>query len=305
MVVTVTHRGYIKRTPLSIYKTQKRGGKGKQGLTINEEDFVKHLFISSTHSYLLIFTDIGKLYWLKVHQIPEAGRTAKGKPIVNLLPLQEKERATTILPVKEFDEGRYLAMATKRGFIKKTELRSFSNPRANGIIAIHLEEDDQLLSTVLTSGNDQIFLATKNGKSLTVEESQIRPMGRTARGVKAMTLRKGDSLIAVDTLRSEGSILTIKENGYGKRTPTKQYRKQNRGGIGLTNIKIDTEMGRVVNVIQAQESENIVIITNLGKLIRINASGIRVIGRNTIGVKLIDLNEDELVVAAQKSLEND
>jgi DNA gyrase subunit A len=305
MVVTITHRGYIKRTPLSIYRTQKRGGKGKLGISINDDDFVEHLFISSTHSYFLIFTNIGKVYWMKVHQIPEAGRTAKGKPIVNLLPLQRGESVTTILPVRAFEEGKFLAMATRRGWIKKTELMAYSHPRSNGIVAIHLEGGDELLSTHLTTGEDRIFLATRNGKSILVKEDQVRPMQRAARGVKAMTLREGDSLVAMDTLKEGGTILTITEKGYGKRTETVQYRIQNRGGIGLTNIKISEKNGNVVNAIQVFEKDNIVIMTNLGKLIRIKASEIKIVGRNAMGVKLIDLSESEKVVAAQKIADDD
>jgi DNA gyrase subunit A len=307
MVVTITHRGYIKRTPLSIYRTQKRGGKGKLGITINDKDFVELLFVSSTHSYLLFFTDRGKVYWLKVHQIPEAGRTAKGKPIVNLLPLESGEGVTAILPIRDFEEGKFIAMGTAKGYVKKTDLQAFSHPRTNGIIAISLDDHDSLISTILTSGKDDLFLASRNGKALTIDEEQIRPMQRNARGVRGIRLRGDDALIAMDNMQEDGTILTIKEDGYGKRTQAKQYRKQNRGGIGLTNIKLAKGNGKAVNVIQVRDTDNLIIMTNLGKLIRINASDIKVVGRNTLGVKLINLNEEEneKVVAAQKIVEND
>jgi DNA gyrase subunit A len=303
MVVTITHRGYVKRTPLSIYKTQRRGGKGKVGITILEEDFVEHLFISSTHSYLLVFTDIGKVYWIKVHELPEASRIAKGKPIVNLLPLQENENVTSILPIREFKEGTFVCMATKKGYVKRTDVKLFSRPRSTGILAINIDPDDRLISTVLSSGEDKIFFATHKGKSLTIEETQVRPMQRTARGVKGINLRKGDSLIAMTVLQDIGPILTITENGYGKRTLVENYRVQNRAGLGLINIKVDEKNGHAVYVFQVNDADTMVIITNMGKLIRINASDISVIGRNTMGVKLINLKESEKAVAAQKVID--
>ena len=304
MVVTITHRGYIKRTPLSIYKTQKRGGKGKSGLSINQEDFVDHLFISSTHNYLLIFSDLGKVYWLKVHEIPESGRTAKGKPIVNLLPLQDGENVASIMPIKEFREDMFVAMATRKGLVKRTSITHFSNPRSSGILALRIDDDDRLISTVLTSGEDKLFFATRNGKSLIVEEKTIRPMQRTARGVIGIRLRDNDYLISLDNLRDNGNIMTFTENGFGKRTAVDNYRIQARGGLGITNIKISEKNGKVVNVFQVHDADSILVITNLGKLIKFNASDINAVGRNAIGVKLINLNESEKVVAAQKVIED-
>ena len=304
MVVTITHRGYIKRTPLSIYKTQKRGGKGKAGLTVNDEDFVEHLFISSTHNYLLIFSDWGKVYWLKVHEIPEASRIAKGKPIVNLLPLQDGENVASIMPIKEFRDDMFVAMATRKGLVKRTSITHFSNPRSNGILALRIDDDDRLISTVLSSGSDKLFFATRNGKSLIVEENTIRPMQRTARGVIGIRLRDNDYVISLDNLRDNGNILTITENGFGKRTAVDNYRIQARGGLGITNIKISEKNGKVVNVFQVQDSDSILVITDLGKLIKFNASDINAVGRNAIGVKLINLNESEKVVAAQKVIED-
>jgi DNA gyrase subunit A len=305
VVVTVTHRGYVKRTPLSVYKTQRRGGKGKVGISVDEEDFVEHLFVSSTHAYLLIFTDVGKVYWLKVHAIPEASRVARGKPIVNLLPLQESETVTTILPVRDFSSGMFICMATRCGLTKKTHINAFSHPRANGILAISLDKDDRLISCVLTSGEDRLFLATRNGMSLMMEEKDIRSMQRSARGVKAIRLRGDDRLIAMNRVQGEGTVLTLTERGYAKGTPVSSYRIQKRGGVGLTNVRISEKNGKVINVLQVGKTDSVMIITNLGKLIRINSSEIKTVGRNAVGVKVINLGENETVVAAEKVVEND
>ena len=305
MVVTITHKGYIKRTPLSMYRTQKRGGRGKAGITIGDEDFVEDLFISSTHSYFLIFTDMGRVHWLKVHEIPEASRIAKGKPIVNLVTLQEGERVASILPIKEFREGTFVLMATQRGVVKRADVKAFSHPRTAGIHAITLDEGDKLISTMLTSGTEKVFLATMNGKALKIEETQIRPMGRSARGIRGLRLRDNDCLIAMINISNVDPILTVNEKGFGKRTPVDSYRVQKRGGKGLTNVRITPKNGTVVNVLQASGSDNILLITNLGTLIRIKASEIKQVGRSAVGVKLINLGEGETVVAAQKILEED
>ncbi|MGQ9654092.1 MAG: DNA gyrase subunit A [Thermodesulfobacteriota bacterium] len=305
VVVAITHRGYVKRTPLSVYKTQRRGGKGKVGISVDEEDFVEHLFVSSTHAYFLIFTDVGKVYWLRVHAIPEASRIARGRPIVNLLPLQEKETVTTILPVKDFASGMFICMATRGGLIKKTHIGAFSHPRANGILSITLDKEDSLISCVLTSGNDKLFLATRNGMSLLMDERDIRPMGRNARGVKAIRLRGEDRLIAMNSVQTEGMVLTLTEKGYAKRTPVGSYRTQRRGGVGLTNVRISEKNGKVINALHVGKTDSVMIITNLGKLIRIHSSEIKVVGRNAIGVKAIDLGENETAVAAQKVVESD
>jgi DNA gyrase subunit A len=305
MVVTITHKGYIKRTPLSMYKTQKRGGRGKVGITIGDEDFVQDLFISSTHSYFLIFTDMGRVHWLKVHEIPEASRIAKGKPIVNLVTLQEGEGVASILPIKEFREGTFVLMATQKGVVKRTDVKAFSHPRAAGIHAITLDEGDKLISTMLTSGTEKLFLATMNGKAVKMEETQIRSMGRSARGIRGLRLRDNDCLIAMINISNVDPILTVTERGFGKRTPVESYRVQRRGGKGLTNVRITPKNGTVVNVLQVSNSDNIILITDLGKLIRIKGSEIKQVGRSAIGVKLINLVEGETVVAAQKILEED
>ena len=306
MVVTITHRGYVKRTPLSTYRTQKRGGKGKVGISMAESDFVEDLFVSSTRSYLLVFTNMGRVHWLKVHEVPEASRVAKGRPIVNLLPLQEGERVATVLPVKEFKEGMYIVLATRAGVVKKTDMMAFSHPRAGGIHAITLDEGDELISAILTDGTQKLLLATRKGMALLVEEAQLRPMQRAARGVRGIKLRPGDSLISLNLAPTgHGALVTITENGYGKRTLVSHYRLQNRGGIGLTNIKISQRNGTVVNVFPAAEEDNLVIITDQGKLIRTRASEIKLVGRGAMGVKVIEVAEQERVVAAQRVAETE
>lgn len=301
MVVTITHRGYVKRTPLSIYRTQRRGGKGKVGISVAESDFVEDLFVSTTRSYLLVFTSSGRVHWLKVHEVPEASRVAKGRPIVNLLPLQEGERVATVLPVREFKEGMYIVLATRAGVIKKTDMMAFSHPRSGGIHAISLDEGDELISAIITDGRQRLLLATRRGMALLMEESQLRPMQRAARGVRGIRLKPGDSLISLNLAPgSEGALVTITENGYGKRTLASSYRLQNRGGMGLTNIKITPRNGTVVNVLPASEDDNLVIITDQGKLIRIRASEIKVVGRSAMGVKVIDVAEKERVVGAKR-----
>jgi DNA gyrase subunit A len=304
VVVTLTHRGYVKRTPLSLYRTQKRGGKGKMGISMPESDFVEDIFVCSTRNYLLVFTNLGRVYWLKVHEIPEASRVARGRPIVNLLSFQEREKVATVLPVKEFLEGAYVILATKRGIVKKTSLMAFSHPRATGIHAITLDEGDELVSAIMTTGREKILLATKKGMALLMEEGQLRPMLRGARGVKGITLRKDDELISLNAAPSaQGSLVTITENGYGKRTHVSQYRVQRRGGLGLINIKVTSKNGSVVSVFPAADQDNIVVITSQGKLIRVRASEIKLVGRAAVGVRIIDVANGEKVVGAQRVAE--
>ena len=304
VVVTLTHRGYVKRTPLSLYRTQKRGGKGKMGISMPESDFVEDIFVCSTRNYLLVFTNLGRVYWLKVHEIPEASRVARGRPIVNLLFFQEREKVATVLPVKEFLEGAYVILATKRGIVKKTSLMAFSHPRATGIHAITLDEGDELVSAIMTTGREKLLLATKKGMALLMEEGQLRPMLRGARGVKGITLRKDDELISLNAAPSvQGSLVTITENGYGKRTHVSQYRVQRRGGLGLINIKVTPKNGSVVSVFPAADQDNIVVITSQGKLIRVRASEIKLVGRAAVGVRIIDVANGEKVVGAQRVAE--
>ncbi len=305
MVVTVSHGGYIKRNPISLYRSQRRGGRGKVGMGTKEEDFVSLLFIASTHSYIMFFTSLGKVYWLKVHELPEAGRAAKGKAIVNLLSLGPKEQVSAILPVKEFVEGRTVVMATAKGTIKKTDLMDFSRPRSGGIIALGLNEGDHLVATVITSGNDDLFLSTRQGMSIRFHEDDVRSMGRTAVGVRGIDLEEGDEVVGMEILKPEGTLLTVTRKGYGKRTETGEYRVQSRGGKGVITLKVTERTGDVVAVAQVAEDDEVMIVSDGGKIIRIPVHEIRVSGRNTQGVRLIDLEEDEQVASLARLAEKD
>ena len=295
MVVTVTHGGYIKRNPTSLFRIQRRGGKGKTGMTTREEDFVEALFVASTHSYILFFTNKGKVYSLKVYDIPQAGAAAKGKAIVNILNLTQDEKITAFLPVKEFAEGKFIVMATKYGVIKKTDLQAFSNIRSGGIIALGLDEGDELIATRLTDGSKEIFIGTREGQAIRFNEEQVRDMGRTARGVRAINLAKEDAVVSMEALEEGKTILTVTERGYGKRTEIKEYRSQLRGGMGIINIKVTEKNGRVAGIAQVNTEDELVITTNIGKIIRIAMKDVSVIGRNTQGVKLIGVEKDERV----------
>ncbi len=307
MVVTVTHGGYIKRNAVSLYRAQRRGGKGKSGIKPKEEDFVENLFIASTHSYVLIFTTLGKVYWLKVHEIPQGGRASRGKAIVNLLSLAPEEKVTTILPVKEFEAGRYIVTATARGTIKKTELMAYSNPRAGGIIALTIDEGDSLIEARLTDGSMDLILASRNGKSIRFPESDVRPMGRPARGVRGMTLEGDDEVIGLQSVSDNTALalVTITENGYGKRTDIGEYRVQSRGGKGVITIKTSERNGKVVNIMMVDDESDLMFITNRGKLLRTKVSNIRSIGRNTQGVRMMVLEDDEKIVSVAKLAEKD
>lgn len=305
MVVTISHTGYIKRNSLSLYRAQRRGGKGKTGMSTKEEDFVADLFVASTHSHILFFSNHGKVYSLKVHEIPQAGRAAKGKAIVNLLPLAEGEMITEILPVKEFDEGRFIIMATTKGIIKKTELKAFSNIRSTGIIAIILDEGDRLICARITDGNQEVLLSSAGGKSIRFKESEVRPMGRATRGVKGMNLAKGDELVGMEIISEGTTILTVSEMGYGKRSPLEDYPRQKRGGKGVITLKTTQRNGRVKGVFQVADEDELMLITNTGKIIRLKVNSIRVIGRNTQGVKLIGLEPGEKVTGIERLAEKD
>lgn len=295
MMVNISHGGYIKRNPTSLFRTQRRGGKGKIGMTTKEEDFVEHMFVASTHSYILFFTDKGKVYSLKVYDIPQAGTAAKGKAIVNLLNLAQGEKMTAFLPVREFTEGKFIVMATKCGVIKKTDLPAFANIRSGGLIALGLDEGDELIATRLTDGSKELFLGTKEGQAIRFNESQVRDMGRVARGVRAINLGKDDVVVAAEALEEGRTILTVTERGYGKRTEIEEYRSQLRGGMGIINIKVTEKNGPVVGIAQVTGEDELMITTNIGKIIRIAMKGVSVIGRNTQGVKLIDIEKDERV----------
>jgi len=305
MVVTVSHRGYIKRNPISIYRAQRRGGRGKQGMVTREEDFVEDLFIASTHSYVLIFTMAGKAYWLKVHEIPQVGRVARGQAITNLVNMSSDESIAAILPVKEFTEGQFVFMATKKGVVKKTDLMAYSNPRSGGIIATSIDKGDELISVRLTSGSQQIFITTRNGQAIRCEEGEIRAMGRTARGVRGISLKKGDEVVGMEALVADVPILTVTERGYGKRTALDEYRIQSRGGSGIFTIKISDRNGPVVGALQVTDGDHIIIVTDGGKVIRSRAKETPTIGRSTQGVRLISLDKGEKVVTVAKVVEED
>ncbi len=304
VVVTVTNSGYMKRLPLDTYKTQKRGGRGVMATGMKEEDFVERLYISSTHDYLLIFTDKGQLYWLKVYQIPEGSRQSKGKHISNLLEMEPQERINAIIPVRDFREG-YLFMATKQGTVKKTELQEFSNPRRGGIKAITLNTDDSLVGVKYTTGNDGIILATRGGLANRFQENDVRPMGRTAAGVRGIRLTPGDEVIGMLAAEEGKSILTITTKGYGKRTSIVDYRLCNRGGKGVTNIKITDKNGPVTAVMLIEGNEEIMIVSKLGVGIRIKCTDISIIGRATQGVRIMRMEEGDKVAAAAKIITDD
>jgi DNA gyrase subunit A len=305
MAVTISHEGYIKRNPVTLYRAQRRGGKGKIGTTTKEEDFVEYLFIASTHSYILFFTTIGKVYWIKVHELPQATRAARGRPIVNLLNLEPGEKVSAFLSVREFQEGRFVVFATKKGLIKKTELMSYANPRSNGIRAIALEDRDEVIGVRLTDGQQEMILSTADGQSIRFKEEQVRPTGRGTYGVVGMRLDEGDALVSMEILSLGAAILTVSENGFGKRTEMEEYRLQSRGGKGIITMKATDKTGRVVGVQQVTEDDQLMLVTNKGKIIRLRIKDIRVIGRNTQGVHLIDLEEGERVVSLARVAEKE
>jgi DNA gyrase subunit A len=305
MVITISHQGYIKRNSLDLYRSQRRGGKGLMGMDTREEDFVEDLFIASTHDHVLFFTNFGRLHWLRVYQIPEMGRAARGKAIVNLLQLSQGERITAIFPVKEFKEGQYLFMATKNGVVKKTPLSAYSNPRSKGINAIKLDLNDELVGVRLTDGNKDVVLSTRNGLSIRFNEKGVREMGRTAHGVRGIRLKEDDEVVSLDILEKDKTLLTVTERGYGKRTRSEEYRVQKRGGKGIFTIKITPKNGKVVGVLQVSEDDEIMIIASSGKLIRMKAGNISVIGRNTQGVRLINLTGDDKVVSVARVVEKE
>ena len=300
VIVTISHAGYVKRNAVSLYRAQRRGGKGKIGMGIKDEDFVVNLFTASTHQTLLFFTDAGKVYWLKVHEIPEASRAAKGKALVNLLALAGSEKVTATLPVKEFRDDQFVVMATKNGLVKKTELSAYSNPRQGGIIALGLEEGDKLIGVQLTDGQREILLGTKQGITIRFAEGEVRPMGRTAYGVKGITLEAGNEVIGMETITPDSttSILTVTEGGYGKRTPVGEYRVQGRGGKGIISVKTTEKNGLAVGFLQVRDGDQIILMAAQGKVLRCKVGDLREIGRNTQGVRILDLEGDEDRVVA-------
>ena len=305
MVVTVSHEGYIKRNPITLYRAQHRGGKGKVGTTTRDEDFVEALFVASTHSHILFFTTIGKVYRIKVHELPQGGRSAKGRPVVNLLQLQDGEKVSAFLPVREFQEGRYVIFATRRGLVKKTDLMAYSSPRVTGIRAIALEEKDSLIGVQLTDGDQDILLSTMDGQSIRFKEEQVRPTGRDTMGVIGIRLEEDDQVVSMEVLHPGASILTVSDKGMGKRTGIDEYRSQGRGGRGLITMKTTDRTGRVVGVQQVVDEDQLMLITDGGKIIRLRIGDLRVIGRNTQGVHLIGLDNGERVASLARLAEDD
>ena len=307
MVITVSHAGYMKRNPLTLYRSQRRGGKGRTGMTTREEDFVEHLFVASTHASILIFTTRGRVHWLKVHEIPQIGAAGKGKNIVNFVELTPEEKVASLVPTKEFGEDRYVVFSTRKGAIKKTALSAYGNPRAGGIIAVGVDEGDALLSVKLTDGKQVIFMATAQGQAIRFQEDDVRPMGRGAHGVIGMRLQGDDAIVEMDSLSSrEGStILTVTGKGYAKRTTVEEYRLQGRGGTGIINLKVTDKTGPVVQVMEVSADDQVMVITAFGKIIRTNVRDISLLGRPTQGVRLIHLEEGDAVVAVARVAEGD
>jgi len=298
VAVTVTHGGYLKRTSVDTYRRQSRGGKGRIGMGTRTEDFLEHLIVASTHSYLLIFTDKGRVYWLKIYEIPDAATVGKGKHVSNLINLQPDDTVKAFMAVREFVPDQFIVMATKHGVIKKCELTEFDNPMARGIIAVSLDEGDELIAARLTNGKNFLFLGSHDGQAIRFAESQVRSMGRPARGVRAMDLDAGDYLVGMEIVEEEGLILSISENGFGKRTRLADYRLQSRGGKGVINMKTSTRNGKVVGILSVKEDTDLMIVTKNGKIIRLESAEIRQAGRSTQGVRLVRMEDDDQVAAA-------
>ncbi len=305
MVVTISKRGYIKRNPITLYKNQRRGGKGKTAMGTKENDFVEHLFVASTHHTFLFFTNQGKVYWRKVYDIPQAGRMSLGKAIVNLLNFGKEERLTTVLAVPEFEPGYHVLMATKKGVIKKTDLMAFSRPRSGGIIALNLNEGDELIAARITDGTLNVFLGSRMGKSIRFHESDIRPSGRIATGVRGMRLAEGDQIVSAEVLSHGQTLFAVTEHGYGKRTSIDEYPVQKRGGKGVISIKTTERNGLVVAILLVSEDDDLMLMTNIGKVIRMPIDSISVISRNTQGVKVMGMESDECVVGAARLAEKE
>jgi DNA gyrase subunit A len=297
VAITVSDTGYIKRTAITTYRSQRRGGRGRLGMKTKEEDFVAHLFIASTHDYLMIFSDRGRAYWLKVHEIPDVAAAGKGKAIANLVSMEPHEKIAALLTVREWDKGRFVVMGTRRGVVKKTELPAFSNPRAGGIIAMGVEEDDGVIAVRISDGAGELLIATRNGMAIRFSEADVRAMGRTAYGVRGITLRDDDEVVAMEFVRPGTAVLTLTANGYGKRTPIDDYRVTSRGGLGIINIQTTDRNGRVVGVASVMDADEVMFITQQGKMLRTSADTISLIGRNTQGVRLIEMEEGDRAVS--------
>jgi len=308
MAITVTNTGYIKRTPISTYRAQRRGGKGRIGMRTREEDYVSHLFVASAHAYIMIFTDRGRAYWLKVHEVPDVGPGGKGKAIVNLVQLEADEKIAALLAVKDFpeqDDQQYIVMGTRKGTIKKTDITAFSNPRPSGIIAMGIEEGDSVIAVELSDGKEQVFIGTRDGMAIRFEETDVRAMGRSAYGVRGISLRDDDEVVAMEVVREGGTVLTVAQNGYGKRTGLEEYRLQSRGGVGIINIQTSDRNGKVVGIAYVHDDDELMLISQQGMILRMKAGDIRTIGRATQGVRLIEMEEGDNVVSVAKLAEKD
>jgi len=305
MAISVSNTGYIKRTAITTYRSQRRGGKGRIGMRTRDEDFVSHLFVASTHAYIMIFSDRGRAYWLKVHEIPDVGPGGKGKSIANLVSMEDGEKIAAMLAVKEFEEDKFIVMGSRKGVVKKTSLSAFSNPRAGGIIAMGIEEGDAVIAVQVTDGTGEIFIGTRSGMAIRFEEGDVRPMGRTAYGVRGITLRDDDFVVAMEVVKPGGTLLTVTERGYGKRTEIDEYRVQSRGGVGVINISTSERNGPVVGVAYVQEGDELLVITQQGMIIRMQTNDVRAIGRATQGVRLIDIAGDDKVVSIARLVERE
>jgi DNA gyrase subunit A len=308
MAITVTGSGYIKRTPISTYRMQRRGGKGRIGMRTREEDYVSHLFIASTHAYIMIFSDRGRAYWLRVHEIPDVGPDGKGKAIVNLVTMEEGERIAALVAVRDWptEEGQqFVVMGTRKGVIKKTDLTLFSNPRPSGIIAMGVEEGDSVIAVEVSDGHEQIFLGTRDGMAIRFDETDVRPMGRTAYGVRGISLRDNDEVVAMEVVRAGGTMMTVTQKGFGKRTELDEYRLQSRGGVGTIDIQTSDRNGKVVGIAYVHGDDELMLISQQGKILRMVTSAIRPIGRNTQGVKLIGMEEGDQVVSVARLAEKE
>jgi DNA gyrase subunit A len=307
MVVTVSHAGYIKRNPLTQYRAQRRGGKGVKGMEAREEDFVERLFVASTHAYILFFTTKGRVHWLKVHELPQLGRAARGRALSNVLQLREDERVRATLPVRSFEEAGedFVILGTRKGVVKKTRLSAYSNPRRGGIIGISLDAEDELIAAMRTDGSQEVLIASVKGKSIRFEESEVRPMGRTAAGVRGMSLAPDDAVVGMEILSPGATILTVTEKGYGKRTPLEDYRLQRRGGQGIITIRTTARNGPVVGVAQVVDDDEAMLITDRGKVLRCKVAGISTMKRATQGVRLMNLAEGEKLVSMARLAERD
>jgi DNA gyrase subunit A len=305
MAITVSNTGYVKRTAISTYRNQRRGGKGRIGMRTRDEDFVSHLFVASTHAYIMIFSDRGRAYWLKVHEIPDVGPGGKGKSIANLVSMEEGEKIAALVAVKEFDDGHFVVMGTRKGVVKKTALSAFSNPRAGGIIAMGVEDGDAVIAAEVTDGSAEVFIGTRHGMAIRFPETDVRPMGRTAYGVRGISLRDDDFVVAMAEVRPGGTLLTVTEHGFGKRTEIEEYRVQSRGGVGIINIATTDRNGQVVGVAYVQEGDALLLITQQGMILRMQTNDVRAIGRATQGVKLIEIEGEDRVVSIAKLAERD